>query len=219
MTLSASELNKVKYAPTIEGVLPVLRQRWSPRSFTEREVALADLARIFEAARWAASSGNQQPWRFLLGVRNSITHKRIASVLAGFNKEWAPNAPVLILGTANTKSGSGGAANTYALYDLGAASSYLTLQASGLGLVTHQMAGYDHDAARQLLEIPEGYALGSVIALGYQGEPAALPNDQLIAREIAPRERKPLGEMVFSAWGERADLGRPWAKRRFKNSS
>ena len=207
MTLSASELNKVKYAPTIEGVLPVLRQRWSPRSFTEREVALADLARIFEAARWDASSGNQQPWRFLLGVRNSITHKRIASVLAGFNKEWAPNAPVLILGTANTKSGSGGAANTYALYDLGAASSYLTLQASALRLVTHQMAGYDHDAARQLLEIPEGYALGSVIALGYQGEPAALPNDQLIAREIAPRERKPLGEMVFSSWGERADLG------------
>ncbi|HZL49844.1 MAG TPA: nitroreductase family protein [Terracidiphilus sp.] len=207
MTLSASELNKLKYAPTIEGVLPVLGQRWSPRSFTEREVAPPDLARIFEAARWAASSGNQQPWRFLLGGRNSITHKRIASVLAGFNKEWAPNAPVLILGTANTKSGSGGATNAYALYDLGAASSYLTLQASALGLVTHQMAGYDHDAARQLLEIPEGYALGSVIALGYQGEPGALPNDQLIAREIAPRERKPLGEMVFSAWGERADLG------------
>jgi hypothetical protein len=69
------------------------------------------------------------------------------------------------------------------------------------------MAGYDHDAARQLLEIPEGYALGSVIALGYQGEPAALPNDQLMAREIAPRERKPLSEMVFSTWGERADLG------------
>jgi nitroreductase len=114
---------------------------------------------------------------------------------------------VLILGTANTKSGSGGATNAYALYDLGAASSYLTLQASALGLVTHQMAGYDHDAARQLLEIPEGYALGSVIALGYQGEPAALPNDQLMAREIAPRERKPLSEMVFSTWGERADLG------------
>ena len=206
MTLAAHELNKLKYASTIDGVLPVLRQRWSPRSFTEREVMPADLAVIFEAARWAASSGNQQPWRFLLGVRNSITHKKIASVLTGTNKEWAPNAPVLILGTANTKSGSSSAANAYALYDLGAASSYLTLQAAALGLVTHQMAGYDHEAARRALEIPESYALGSVIALGYQGEPAALANEQLVTRETAPRQRKPLSEIVFSAWGEPADL-------------
>jgi nitroreductase len=207
MTLSASEVNKLKYASSLEGVLPVLRQRWSPRSFTEREVASADLARIFEAARWAASSGNRQPWRFLVGVRNSITHNKIASVLARSNKEWALNAPVLILGTANTRNASSGAPNAYALYDLGAASSYLTLQAAALGLVAHQMAGYDHEAARQALEIPESYALGSVIALGYQGEPAALPNDQLIARETAPRERMPLSELVFSAWGEPADLG------------
>lgn len=117
--------------------MPVLRQRWSPRSFTERKVAPADLARVFEATRWAASSDNQQPWRFLIGARNSITHKKIASVLAGSNKEWAPNAPVLILGTANTKSGSSGATNAYALYDLGAASSYLTLQAAALDLVSH----------------------------------------------------------------------------------
>jgi nitroreductase len=93
------------------------------------------------------------------------------------------------------------------MYDLGAASSYLTLQAAALGLSTHQMAGFDKDKARTLLEIPGDYDFGSVIALGYQGEPEALPNDQLIERETAPRERKALSEFVFSAWGEPLELG------------
>jgi nitroreductase len=188
-------------------VLPVLHQRWSARSFSEREVRAADLERVFEAARWAASSSNEQPWRFLVGARDSITHRKIASILGGLNKEWAPNAPVLILGTANTKFARNGSPNAYALYDLGAATSYLTLQAAELGMVTHQMAGYDHEAARQLLEIPESFALGTVVALGYQGEPAALGDEQLIARESTPRDRKPLSELVFSTWGEPARLG------------
>ncbi len=206
MILSAHEVNKLKHAPLVEGVLPILHQRWSPRSFLQREVPAADLARVFEAARWAASGGNQQPWRFLVGERNSRTHDKIASTLAGANKEWAPRAPVLILGIAKAINANG-SPNAYALYDLGAATAYLTLQAAALGLGTHQMAGYDHDAARRVLEIPDDYALGSVIALGYQGEPASLANEQLIARESAPRERKPLNELVFSAWGEPASLG------------
>ena len=206
MTLSAIEVNKLKYAPAVEGVLPILHRRWSARSFSGRDVSPADLVRVFEAARWAASSANQQPWRFLVGVRNSITHNKIASTLAGFNKQWAPKAPVLILGTASARNSGNGSPNAYALYDLGAASSYLTLQAAALGLATHQMAGFDHDAARLALEIPESYDLGTVIALGYQDEPSALANEQLIARETAPRERKPLNELVFSAWGEPAKL-------------
>jgi nitroreductase len=92
------------------------------------------------------------------------------------------------------------------MYDLGAAASYLTLQAAALGLSTHQMAGFDHDGARKALEIPEDYSLGSVIALGYQGEPRALANEQLIERETAERSRKALDEFVFSAWGEAATL-------------
>ena len=207
MILSADEVNELKYAQTIESLSHVFRQRWSARSFLQREVSAAELTRVFEAARWAASSNNEQPWRFLAGMRNSSTHKKIASILGGLNKEWAPTAPVLILGTANTTFARNGNPNAYALYDLGAATSYLTLEAAALGLVTHQMAGYDHEAARQLLEIPENYALGTVVALGYQGEPAALANEQLIARESAPRERKPLNELVFSAWGEPANLG------------
>jgi nitroreductase len=205
-TLSAREVNELKHAPYVEGVLPALLKRWSARSYADREVPVEDLARVFEAARWAASSNNEQPWRFVFGVRNSETHKKIASALAGFNKGWAPSAPVLILGVANTQFERNGSQNTYALYDLGAATSYLTLEAAELGLVTHQMAGFDHEALRQGLAIPENYALGCVVALGYQGEPSALRNETLIEREHLPRERKPLNELVFSSWGEAARL-------------
>jgi len=207
MTLSAVEVKKLKQAPPLEGVLPVVLSRWSPRSFADRDVSPADLRRVFEAARWAASSSNEQPWKFLFGTRNTPTYTKIFECLVGFNQSWAGSAPVLILGVTNTKFTHNGVANGYALYDLGAAASYLTLQAAALGLSSHQMAGYDHDAARKALEIPEDYALGSVIALGYQGEPAALNHEQLIEREVAPRSRKPLDEFVFTAWGEAADLG------------
>jgi nitroreductase len=200
MTLSISEVNLLKRAPHADGVLPIFHQRWSPRAFEDRDVSPADLAKVFEAARWAASSGNSQPWRFLVGTRNSPTHAKIHEALVDFNKEWAGHAPVLILGTTLAVSPNSGKPNGYALFDLGAASSYLTLQAASQGLVAHQMAGFSHDTARRLLEIPENYALGSVIALGYQGEPAVLQNPKLVEREIGPRERKPLSEIAFSAW-------------------
>jgi nitroreductase len=207
MALSAIEVNSLKQAPPVEGVMPAMLSRWSPRSFADRDVAPATLAKVFEAARWTASSFNEQPWRFLVGTRNSSTYKKIFGSLIGFNQSWAGAAPVLILGVTSTKFAHKGTPNYHALYDLGAAASYLTLQAAALGLSTHQMAGYDHEAARQALEIPEDYALGAVIALGYQGEPAALGNEQLISMEIAPRTRKLLKEFVFSAWDTPVTLG------------
>jgi nitroreductase len=207
MTLSATEVNQLKQAPAVDGVLPAVLARWSPRSFANRDVSPADLRKVFEAARWAASSYNEQPWRFLVGLRNSSTYKKIFSTLIGFNQGWAGAAPVLILGVASSKFRLNGTDNRHALYDLGAASSYLTLQAAALGLTSHQMAGYDQAAARQVLEIPDSFVLGAVIALGYQGEPSALGQEQLIAQEIAPRTRKPLSEFVLSSWGEPANLG------------
>jgi nitroreductase len=207
MTLSANEVNTSKQAPAVEGVLPAVLHRWSPRSFADRDVSAEDLKKVFEAARWAASSYNEQPWRYLVGTRGSETYKKIFSTLIPFNQSWAGTAPVLILGVASTKFSHNGAPNGYGLHDLGAASSYLTLQASELGLKTHQMAGFDHEAARKAFGIPEDYVLGSVIALGYLGEPAALGNEQMISMEVAPRERKPLSEVVLSAWGEAAKLG------------
>jgi nitroreductase len=201
------EVNNLKQAPAMDGVLPIIHQRWSARSFSDREVSRADLARIFEAARWAPSSNNEQPWLFLTGMRGSATYQKIFSTLVGFNKGWAGSAPVLILGLASAKFARNGADNAHALYDLGAATSYLTLQAAALGLTSHQMAGYDHSAARLAFGISEDYVLGSAVALGYQGEPGALSDENLIARETARRERKPLTQFVLSAWGEPADLG------------
>jgi nitroreductase len=207
MTLSAAETNQLKKAPAVRGVLPIIHSRWSPRSFSDRKVDPADLAIVFEAARWAASSYNEQPWRFLVGAQNSITYKKIFDSLGAPNQLWAGAAPVLILGAAKTRFSHNDAPNRVALYDLGAAASYLTLQASAMGLFTHQMAGFDEAAARKALEIPDLFALGAVIALGYQGEPSALNHERLLAQETAPRDRKPQKDFVFSAWDTPADLG------------
>jgi nitroreductase len=206
MTLSANEVHHLKHAPAVEGVLPIFHTRWSPRSFSDRQVSPADLARVFEAARWAASSFNEQPWRFLVGTCSSPAYSKILDSLMPFNKLWAATAPVLILGAAKTSFSHNDAPNRVALYDLGAAASYLTLQAAALGLATHQMAGFDPEAARKAFEIPEDFAIGAVIALGYQGEPAALSNDQMLTQEVAPRVRKPLQDIVFSAWNTPANL-------------
>ena len=206
MALSALEVNRLKQAPPHEGVLSAVLSRWSPRSFSDRAVSPGDLSRVFEAARWSASSSNEQPWRFLVGLRGSATHEKIFDTLVGFNRNWAGAAPVLILGLASTKFVHNGSHNAYALYDLGASAALLCLQAAALGLATHSMAGFDHDAARKAFEIPEDFALGAVIALGYQGEPEALGHEKLITAETTPRTRKPLSEFVLSSWGEALQL-------------
>jgi nitroreductase len=202
MTLSAHEVNQIKQAHPADGVLPAIHERWSARAFADRDVAQKDLQRLFEAARWAPSSSNEQPWRYLVGRRGSETHEKIFQSLVGFNQAWAGKAPVLILGVAKTSFSHNNAPNGYAVYDLGAATAYLVLQAAALGLTTHQMAGFDREKARQLLGVPEGFEMGAAIALGYQGEPESLGNEELIKREVAPRERNPLSGFVFARWGE-----------------
>jgi len=203
--LSAIEVNELKKAPGVEGVLPAIHERWSARSFDGREVSEATLKKVFEAARWTASSFNEQPWRFVVGRHGDATWKKIYETLAETNRKWAHRAPVLMVGVAATRAKSG-AENRFALYDLGAASSYLTLEAANLGLTTHQMGGFDQAAARKALGIPPEYAIGAAIALGYRGEPAALGDDTLIERETTARTRKSLNEIVFSEWGRPAEL-------------
>jgi nitroreductase len=207
MSPTAREVNEIKKAPAVEGVLPIFHERWSPRFFADREVTPETLTKLFEAARWAASSSNGQPWRYIVGSHGSDTYKKIFESLVGFNQGWAGKAPVLIAGCALTKFAHNGQPNGFALYDLGAATSYLTLQAAALGLVTHQMAGYDQAKLRASLAIPEDYAMGSVVALGYQGDPVGSSEEEIVKREVAPRDRNPLSNFVFSAWGEPAKLG------------
>jgi nitroreductase len=206
MTLSAPQGDHLKHAPAAEEILPVVRVRWSPRSFSDRPVSAADLRKIFEAARWAPSSYNEQPWRFLVGLRNSETYKKIGSSLGEFNQKWALQAPVLVLGAAKKYFSHNSTPNGYAVFDLGAASGFITLQAAALGIATHQMAGFDQSIAREALQIPDEFYLGSVMTMGYQGDPSALPHEQMRAQETAPRTRKPLTEIVLSAWGEPAKL-------------
>jgi nitroreductase len=206
MALSAHEVNKLKQAPPVEGVLPVVLQRWSVRSYADRDVPPAELAKIFEAARWAASARNEQPWRFIVGVRNTSTYQKIFDTLMEHNRPWASTAPVLILGITSTKFASDGLNNPYCLYDLGAVSTTIALQATAQGLATRTVASFNHDAARNAFGIPEDIAIGTVIALGYQGEPAALGSEKQIALETASRGRKPLNELTFSSWGEPIEL-------------
>jgi nitroreductase len=202
MTLSASEVNQLKQAPPAnDKILPVFLHRWSPRSFADREVSPADLKIIFEAVRWTASSSNEQPWRYLVGARGSETYQKIFQSLAESNQAWARSAPVLILNAARTTFSRNNSPNGSALYDLGASAATMCYQAIALGIFTHQMAGYDRDVARSLFGVPDDYIFGAVTAMGYLGEPSALPHDRYITQETAPRQRKDLNEFVFSAWG------------------
>lgn len=205
--LTASEINQMKYAqPSVDGVSPLLLERWSPRAFADRDVSAADLKTIFEAGRWAPSSYNEQPWRFFVGHRGSETYDKILDALVPFNQEWARSAPVLILGVAKTRFSHNDTPNNYATHDLGAAMALMAVQATALGLAAHQMAGFDWGKAREVFGIPETYAMGSVMAIGYHGELSDLP-EKFQAQEQAPRSRKPLSEIVLSDWEQPADLG------------
>ena len=134
-------------------------------------------------------------------MQGSETHAKIFSTLVPFNQAWAGKAHVLILGVAMLKTAHGGKPNHYALYDLGQAVAQLTAQAHALGLATHSMGGFDHTAARQAFGLTSDHATGAVIALGYQGDPGALPVGALLEREVAVRERKPLSEIALTELG------------------
>jgi nitroreductase len=205
MSIALEELEKLKQAPIVAGVQEDILRRWSPRSFADRAVSSEDLKKVFEAARWAASSSNEQPWRFLLGHRGDETYKKIFSTLVEFNQAWAKTAPVLILSVAKKTFAKNGNPNGYALHDTGAATAYLSLQATALGLHTHSMAGFDQEAARKTFGVPDDYLIGAVTALGYLGDPSVLP-EHLRKMEESPRERKPLSEIVFSEWEKAASL-------------
>jgi nitroreductase len=204
-TTSPEALEKLKHAPDEAGVEDFVRRRWSPRTYSDKEVTAAELKTLFEAARWAASSSNEQPWRFLVGRRGDETYQKIFNTLVEFNQSWAKSAPVLVLSVAKKTFTSNGKPNAYGLHDTGAASATLALQATADGLHTHSMAGFDREQARASFAIPSDYEIGAVTAIGYLGDPASLP-EHLHKMEVSPRQRKPLEEFVFSAWEKPAQF-------------
>ena len=193
------EIEKLKHGPAESGVVDLILQRWSPRSFSDRKVAPDDLKKLFLAAGWSASSYNEQPWRFFLGVRGEETYDKILAILVEFNQGWAKSAPVLILSIAKKTFSHSGLPNYYGLYDTGAATANLALQATALGMHTHSMAGLDRDKARVDFNVPDDYDIGAVTAVGYLGDVAGLP-EAMRGMEESPRVRKPLDEFVFTAW-------------------
>ncbi len=196
---------KHKHAPAVEGVHELFLQRWSPRAFADKPVSKEYLRKLFEAARWSASSYNEQPWRFLAGVKGDETYRKIFDTLVEFNQQWAQHAPVLILSAARKQFSHNDAPNLHALYDTGAATALLILEATHLGLRAHSMAGFDRDKARAAFGIPENFEIGAVTAVGYLGDPAMLP-EGLQEQERKPRGRKPVEQFVFSAWEKPAAL-------------
>jgi len=196
-----------KLAETQNPIHDLIRRRWSPRAFSERPVEPDKLRSVLEAARWAPSSRNEQPWAFLVAPREDPeSYERLFGVLMEMNRAWAQKAPVLILTLAHTQLTKDGTPNRHGFYDAGQATSNLLLQATSLGLVTHQMGGFDVEAARQRFHVPSGWEPVSVMALGYPGEVESLP-EALREREMEKRRRKPLEEFVFSgAWGHPASI-------------
>ena len=180
----------------------LIRQRRSPIAFSSDPVSEEDLHSLLEAARWAASSYNEQPWRFIVADRHRDPEAfaRVLSTLMPANAAWAENAPVLIVAVAKSNYSHNDAPNRHARYDTGAAVAQLSLEATALSLGVHQMGGFDSDKARTVLSIPEGFEPMAVLAIGHPGDPTAL-NQALQARASAPRQRRPLDELVFDgAW-------------------
>lgn len=173
----------------------LIQRRWSPRHFSPRMVEREKLTALFHAAQSAPSSYNEQPWAYIVATKeNQEDYERILFSLTPRNQEWAQRAPVLIVSVAKQNLDFNGRTNFHALYDLGAASAHLTLQATALGLYVHQMGGFSREKIREEFSIPPEYEPVAVLAIGYLEEKNANLN--------VVRNRKPLKDFVFeSHWG------------------
>jgi nitroreductase len=190
-------------------VHPLLADRRSTLAFSPRMLEPEILASLLEAARWAPSSMNEQPWRFIVATkRNQSDFERLLSCLVEFNIQWAEHAPVLLLSVARLTFESTGKPNRHALHDVGHAMANLTFQAMVSGLSVHQAAGFDVERARNEFSIPYDYEPVTVAAIGYPGSSASL-HEKLRKKDSSPRRRKPLTDLVFErGWGQAAAFTR-----------
>ncbi len=187
-------------------ILELLRKRWSPRAFADRPVEPTKLQSLLEAARWAPSSSNEQPWNFLVATKdNRAEFDRMLACLFEKNQSWAKNVPVLMITVAAKNFAHSGKPNRHAFHDIGLAVSDMITQATALDLFVHQMAGFSPDKARETYSIPDTHEAVTAIAVGYLGDPNTLPDD-LRERELERSTRKPLNQFVFTRkWGESAE--------------
>ena len=196
-----------KPAPVDHPIEEILKRRWSPRAFSDRIVERDKLQRMFEAARWAASSFNEQPWSFIVATKEKPDeYAALLSCLTEKNQQWARRAPVLMVSVAKLNFEKNGKPNRHAFHDVGMAVSNLIVQATGLGLYVHQMAGFSVETVRETYGVPEGFEPVAAIAIGYPDDPNILA-EQFRQQEVGPRQRKPIDSFIFEAkWGETSPL-------------
>lgn len=186
-----------KEAKTTYPINDLAKKRWSPRAFLDKPVEMEKLVSLFEAARWSASGGNEQPWRFILGVRPDETWQKIFSTLNEGNQEWNQHVPVLIMAIGNKISSWDGDISPVFQYDTGQSVAHLSIEAMNQELYVHQMGGFSWEKAVEFFDIPDTFLPLTVIGAGYIGNPDMLP-EKLKQRELQPRMRKELREIVFS---------------------
>ncbi len=192
-----------KDASMDHAVHELISARWSPYSFSRRLIPRADLLSIFEAARWAPSSFNEQPWRYVVATRDRAEDfDKVLSCLLEGNQAWARQVPVLALGCISTKFSRNGRSNRVAQHDLGLASASLTFEATSRKVFVHQMAGILPHKARKVFAIPDGFEAVTGLALGYRSDlGTAAP--ELQVRDQSPRTRRPVNKFVFGTeWSE-----------------
>lgn len=176
----------------------LIRNRKSTVTFSDKPIGEETLVRLFEAARWSPSSRNEQPWRFIVYQKqNTEGFNKIISCLHTANQDWAAYAPMLVLSIAKEQHAYNNKPNEYAVYDVGQAVAYMTLQATMEGVYAHQMAGFDKQKTKELFGIPSGFEPVTVIAFGYLGKLIDFPKN-LMAREMQSRSREPIQDIVFA---------------------
>ncbi len=199
-----------KPAETQYPIEEILRRRWSPRSFSERLVEPEKLQSLFEAARWAASSFNEQPWNFIVATKQKPEeHARLLSCLVEGNQRWARAAPVLMVSVAKLNFDKTGKPNRHAFHDVGLAMGNMLVQATALGLFVHQMAGFSPTKVREIYGVPDGFDPVAAIAIGYGVAKDELP-EAFREFDFGARSRKPVRSFVFQGhWGEVSPLVSP----------
>jgi nitroreductase len=175
----------------------LILKRWSPRAFSSKPVEPEKLDALFEAARWAPSSSNQQPWRFVYATREEPeAWQKLFDTLMEGNQPWNVHVPVLIAIVAKLTSDRQNKPNRHAFYDTGQSEGLMTLQATKMGLYTHQMGGFYPEKVKETMNIPDGFETIAMMALGYMGDKDELP-EPFRTREIQPRTRHEVSEFVF----------------------
>lgn len=193
--MTVTEIDVLEHRSPAHEVLDPLVERWSPRAMSGEPITDEELNRLFEAARWAPSSYNGQPWRFLYARRGGDHWERFFGLLGDFNQSWCDRAAVLVVVVSrDTFEWNGKPARTHS-FDTGAAWQNLALQGTAIGLVVHGMQGFDYDRAREELGVPDDHTVEAMIAVGRPGELDDLDPD--LREKEQPSQRKPIEEIAF----------------------